>query len=264
MMRKIESAIDLELDGEADLVFSIAAHTLASLESETFTITGDGQPLEVIESIDRSECRLHRVTTSARHIEMRYSATVLGRAQANEPEELDLIQFRRPSRYAESDLLGPTARSMFRGKQGFELVDAVVDWVSRNISYVPGSSAPTDGARDTFLKRQGVCRDFAHLTIAFLRANDLPARLVSVYAPGLVPMDFHAVVEVLVDGAWYVVDATHLAPRRLMQRIASGRDAADTAFLSNTIANLRLSKLHVNATSSEVILEDWTERVQLG
>lgn len=41
-MRKIESAIDLELDGEADLVFSIAAHTLANLESETFTITGTG------------------------------------------------------------------------------------------------------------------------------------------------------------------------------------------------------------------------------
>ena len=65
----------------------------------------------------------------------------------------------------------------------------------------PGSSLPTDGAVQTLLARKGVCRDYAHLVIALLRALDVPARLVSVYAPGLSPMDFHAVAEANLDGA---------------------------------------------------------------
>ena len=58
-----------------------------------------------------------------------------------------------------------------------------------------------------------MCRDFAHLVIAMLRARNVPARLVAVYAPGLSPMDFHAVVEAAIDGQWRAVDATTLAPR---------------------------------------------------
>ena len=77
-----------------------------------------------------------------------------------------------------------------------------------------------------------MCRDYAHLVLALLRARDVPARLVAVYAPGLSPMDFHAVVEAWVDGEWRLLDATGLAPRASMLRIATGRDAADTAFLS--------------------------------
>ncbi len=64
----------------------------------------------------------------------------------------------------------------------------------------------------------------------------MPARAVAVYAPGLFPMDFHAVAEAVVDGHWQVVDATLLAPRSCLVRIATGRDAADTAFLSITVA----------------------------
>ena len=101
------------------------------------------------------------------------------------------------------------------------------------VAYIAGSSRSTDGAVTTLLSRQGVCRDFAHLVIAMLRACDMPARLVSVYAPGLQPMDFHAVAEALVDGEWLVADATTLAPRAAMLRIATGRDAADTAFLTS-------------------------------
>lgn len=74
--------------------------------------------------------------------------------------------------------------------------------------------------------------------IALLRASDVPARLVAVYAPGLSPMDFRAVAEALVDGRRQVVDATLLAPRSTLVRIATGRDAADTAFLSTYGANV--------------------------
>ena len=82
------------------------------------------------------------------------------------------------------------------------------------LNYVPGSSDPIDGAADTLLAGTGVCRDYAHLVVALLRAVFVPARLVSVYAPGLYPMDFHAVAEAFIDGQWRVVDATLLAPRQ--------------------------------------------------
>jgi transglutaminase-like putative cysteine protease len=80
-----------------------------------------------------------------------------------------------------------------------------------------------------------VCRDYAHLVAALCRAVDVPARVVAVYAPGLSPMDFHLVVEAAVDGGWRVWDATRLAPRPTLVRIATGRDAADVA-LATTIS----------------------------
>jgi transglutaminase-like putative cysteine protease len=101
---------------------------------------------------------------------------------------------------------------------------------------------------DTLLARQGVCRDYAHLVIALLRGLDVPARMASAYAPGLAPMDFHAVAEVAVDGHWRVVDATLLAPRATLVRIASGRDAADTAFLSTYGGGADLLEMNVTAT----------------
>src|SRR6202034_3427491 len=131
------------------------------------------------------------------------------------------------------DRLTAMARSEFAGiGPGPELLAAVSSWVGTQLRYVPGSSRPTDGAVETLLLRRGVCRDYAHLVIALLRALDVPARLAAVYAPGLQPMDFHAVAEALVDDGWRVVDATLLAPRASLVRIAAGRDAADTAFLS--------------------------------
>ncbi|MEQ1736563.1 MAG: transglutaminase family protein, partial [Rhodoglobus sp.] len=130
--------------------------------------------------------------------------------------------------------------------------------------YMPGSSDSTDGAEQTLLARKGVCRDFAHLVIALLRARDVPARMVAVYAPGLTPMDFHAVAEAFVDGAWWVVDATRLAPRQSMLRIATGRDAADIAFLTNHWADLSLANMTVLAVVDELPQDDGTQLVQLG
>lgn len=264
MQRDVSSELSITLDEPATLVFSVAVHGLANVQEERLEITdGDGAPIPFTESVDRAECRLHRVETDAKRVEVRYAASIADVAAPNLPEEVDRILYTRPSRYCESDVLGPSAAALFGGRSGFDLLDDVVAWVADHLRYVPGSSLPTDGARDTFLKRQGVCRDFAHLVIAMLRARDMPARLVSVYAPGLTPMDFHAVVEAYVDGAWYVVDATHLAPRHLMQRIATGRDAADTAFLTNTLSRVRLRRLEVSATASELSVEDRSARLQL-
>jgi hypothetical protein len=60
-------------------------------------------------------------------------------------------------------------------------------------------------------------------------------------------MDFHAVAEAFIEGAWYVVDGTLLAPRRSLVRIATGRDAADTAFLSSYGAPITLAAMTVTA-----------------
>jgi transglutaminase-like putative cysteine protease len=128
--------------------------------------------------------------------------------------------------------------------------------VGQRLQYVPGSSDPIDGAVDTMLAGAGVCRDYAHLVVALLRAVKVPARLVSVYAPGLYPMDFHAVAEAFVDGQWRVVDATLLAPRDSLVRIATGRDAADTAFLDNHSGAIFLSLLNVRAVTDGMLPSD--------
>ena len=117
-------------------------------------------------------------------------------------------------------------------------------------------SGPLDSAVDTLLAGEGVCRDFAHLTIALCRALRIPARLASVYAPGISPMDYHAVTEVLVGGTWYVFDSTRLAPRSELVRIATGRDAADTAFTTVLEGRAELVDSEVFASSQGDLAED--------
>jgi transglutaminase-like putative cysteine protease len=109
-----------------------------------------------------------------------------------------------------------------------------------------------------------VCRDYAHLVIALLRALNVPARLAAVYAPGCHPMDFHAVVEAFVDAEWRVVDATCLAPRQSMVRIATGRDAADTAFLDNHKGSVTLKNMAITAfVDGELPLDSVDQLVSL-
>ncbi|MDN6302972.1 MAG: hypothetical protein L0J57_07995 [Brachybacterium sp.] len=60
-------------------------------------------------------------------------------------------------------------------------------------------------------------------------------------------MDFHLVVEALIEGEWLMVDATHLAPRASMMRIATGQDAADTAFMTTLAGNVTLTGIQVTA-----------------
>jgi transglutaminase-like putative cysteine protease len=96
---------------------------------------------------------------------------------------------------------------------------------------------------------RGVCRDLAHLVATLCRCNDVPARIAAVYAPDLFPMDFHAVVETAIDGVWWCWDATRLAPRQTLVRIATGRDAADIAFATTLSGQVELSNVEVGAVS---------------
>lgn len=263
MKRTVSAHLELELQDSADLIFSIAAAIGSDLESETFSIKSVGGELEPRELIGRHGTRLHRLTGPAGRMTIDYSAVAIGQADPAPVEELDLIEYRRPSRYCESDTLFSTARAEFAGVSGKELLDAVTTWVGSHLSYVPGASLHTDGAVATMLAREGVCRDYAHLVVALLRALDVPARLASVYAPGLSPMDFHAVAEAYVEDAWHVVDATGLAPRQSLLRIATGQDAAETAFLSQHGARVDLLSMQVMAVVDQLPRDDASQLVEL-
>jgi transglutaminase-like putative cysteine protease len=181
-------------------------------------------------------------------IRIDYAATVDGREVRPAGDPADLIRYVRPSRYAESDKLFSLSSAQFGSLEGLGLLEAVEQWVHGNISYVPGFSRGTDGATDTFLARKGVCRDFAHLVVALLRARNVPARVVAAYAPGLEPMDFHAVAEAWVDGQWHLIDATGLADTSTLLRISTGADSSDTAFLSTVRGGIFLDRISVDAT----------------
>jgi transglutaminase-like putative cysteine protease len=224
-----------------------------------------GASLDATEIVDLHATRLHRVQAPPGELELEYAASIEGRLAPVAAEPVDLVRYVRPSRYAESDLLAPTATAEFAGLDpSTGLLEAVSSWVGTRLAYVSGSSLPTDGALRTLLARQGVCRDFAHLSVALLRGLGVPARLVSVYASGLQPMDFHAVAEAWIGDAWCVVDATTLAPRASLVRIATGRDAADTAFLTVLSGRAELIDLQVSAVVDKLPEDDVTLRVAIG
>lgn len=265
MQRDVTSRIVIDVTAEADLVFAVAAASAYRPVREQVTATLDGRPIDLDELADAHGGRLHRVASGVGRLVLDYAATVAGAADTLPTVETDLLVYRRPSRYAESDSLAPTAAAEFSGVAGeHDLLSAVSSWVGTQLRYVPGSSLPTDGAERTLLARQGVCRDYAHLCVALLRARGIPARLVAVYAPGLDPMDFHAVAEAWVEGAWHVVDATTLAPRSSLVRIATGRDAADTAFLNVLSGRADLVEVTVTATADELPPDDLDVLVALG
>lgn len=263
MQRAVSASIDLSLSGPVRLIFGVAVAQANPIGSETLTITVDDDAVEPTELVDAHGTRLHSVSTEGAQASLRYEAVVDGIADEPTIGDTDDVVYLRPSRYCESDSLAPTAASEFAGLSGLNLLNAVVTWVNDRLRYVSGSSLPTDGAVRTLLARQGVCRDFAHLSVALLRSLNVPARLAAVYAPGLSPMEFHAVAEALVDGRWWVVDATELAPRQSLLRVATGRDAADTAFLTSFGAAPTLTRLEVTAVVDDFRLDDTNLLTQL-
>lgn len=263
MQRTATAHLELTANTPATLVLEIAAADGAR-GTETLTGLASGQPLQPRIIAAPHGTRWHVLDVAPGPVTIDYSVTLEGHVPAAPVDEIDLLNYLRPSRYCESDQLSPTAHAEFSGLRGSDLLAAVSSWVGTRLSYVLGSSLPTDGAVRTLLARQGVCRDYAHLVIALLRALDVPARLVSVYAPGLDPMDFHAVAEAFVDDQWRVVDATTLAPRQSFLRIATGRDAADTAFLSVHHGTATLDAMEVTAVSDELPADNVYELVSLG
>ena len=219
--------------------------------SESLSFDLDGASVQPLEISGTHGNRIHKLDVPVGNLKVEYSATIVGRTDPAPVTEYDLSMYLRPSRYAEADKFYGFAATEFGSYvDSATLLEKVSSWVGTRLNYVPGSSDPIDGAVDTLLAGAGVCRDYAHLVVAMLRAVNVPARVVSVYAPGLSPMDFHAVAEAFVEGQWRVVDGTLLAPRQSLVRIATGRDAADIAFLDNHKGAIKLNQVGSDGESS--------------
>jgi len=116
---------------------------------------------------------------------------------------------------------------------------AALGLIATNFSYVPGASDASTDATASFIAREGICRDYAHVLVTLARASSIPARYVACYAPGVTPQDFHAVAEVFLadpsgeGGTWQLVDATGMADLSNTVKIGVGRDAADVSFVTS-------------------------------
>jgi transglutaminase-like putative cysteine protease len=163
----------------------------------------------------------------------------------------ETLVFLLGSRYCETDQLSQAAWDLFGNTPaGWDRVQAICDFVHKHIEFGYEHASPTKTAWDVFNEKRGVCRDYAHLAIAFCRAMNFPTRYCTGYLgdigvpPSDAPMDFSGWFEVYLGGRWYTFDARHNAPRIGRVLIARGRDAADTA-ISSTFGPNTLSSFKV-------------------
>ena len=256
-IRRVACQLEFELATPAVLALQVAAaSTAGDILGERLDVTVDGaQPSQPVAEIatDRGG-RIHVVHAAAGRLVISYDASVRLTMVPPVPvatEEVvidaEAIAALRQSRYCPSDAMAGFAAVELVGlERGPTLARAVAAWVFERLAYVPGSSDTLDTAVDTLLAGAGSCRDFSHLAITLCRALGVPARLVAVYAPGLSPMDFHAVVEARRGSGWEVLDPTRLAPRSALTRIATGRDAADIAFATTLTGEAELLSSEVS------------------
>jgi len=162
----------------------------------------------------------------------------------------DVLQFLMGSRYCETDRLSETAWALFgQGPTGWARVQAICDYVHQHIVFGYEHARKTRTALEAFHDRTGVCRDFAHLGVAFCRCMNIPARYCTGYlgdigVPAEGPMDFAGWFEAFLDGRWYTFDPRNNTRRIGRVLIARGRDAGDVAISStfgpNTLQSFKV------------------------
>jgi transglutaminase-like putative cysteine protease len=251
-------SIDCELEysatSDADFIFNIEAafHPGQQIITEKLLF----EPCDLITSgVDPTgRNRLTKVACGPGNLLVHYNAQV----QVNYPEPtgheeemsigqlpVDVVPYIWSSRYCESDSVLQLATETFGHlPPGYSRVMAICQWIRDNIEYRIGSTIGTMSARDVLNGKAGVCRDFAHLGITFCRALNIPARFVTGYTwyndP---PPDFHAIFEAYIGGRWILFDPTELAPVTDLVRIATGKDASETAFstIFGSVSMVRMS-----------------------
>lgn len=167
----------------------------------------------------------------------------------NLPEEA--LVFLLASRFCDSDQMLDMAWTHFgHGETGWARVQAICNFVHRHIAFGYEHARVTRTASEAYRERKGVCRDYAHLAIAFCRALNIPARYCTGYlgdvgtSPPYPPGDFAAWFEAYLGGQWHTFDPRNNLPRIGRVLIARGRDAADvaitTTFGPNTLNSFRV------------------------
>jgi transglutaminase-like putative cysteine protease len=189
--------------------------------------------------------RIAAFSASSKDLSVRYAAMVDLEHEFVDPADViaespaslpaTALRYLYPSRYCQADLVQQHAWDLFgQMPRSYAQVLAVRDWVRANVKFCIGASKSSTTALDTLRDGIGVCRDFAHAMIAYCRALNFPARIVTGVDygadPSLGPPDFHAYVEVFIGGRWYLFDPTGICPITGLVRIATGRDAAEVSF----------------------------------
>jgi len=179
--------------------------------------------------------------------------TVVTSAVQHAVEDLppDTLVYLLGSRYCETDRLSETAWQLFQNTPpGWARVQAICDFVHRHIAFGYEHARATKTAWEVYNERKGVCRDYAHLAIAFCRCMNIPARYCTGYLGdiGMPPpygaMDFAGWFEAYLGGQWHTFDARNNIPRIGRVLIAQGRDAADVpithTFGPNTLVSFKV------------------------
>jgi transglutaminase-like putative cysteine protease len=155
------------------------------------------------------------------------------------------LVFLMGSRYCETDILSNVAWQLFGSvAPGWSRVQAICDFVHRHIVFNYGHARPTRTASDAYNERSGVCRDYAHLAVAFCRCMNIPARYCTGYItdigvpPPYTAMDFAAWFEAYLGGAWHTFDPRNNTPRIGRVLMGRGRDACDVALVTSFSGNV--------------------------
>lgn len=178
----------------------------------------------------------------------------------------ETLQFLTASRYCDSDALAPEALRLFGDTPpGWARVQAICNHVHNQLTFGYGFGRPTKTASEAQREKTGVCRDFAHLSIAMCRAMNIPARYASGYlgdvgVPYSGPGDFCAWFEAWLGGRWYTFDARYNTPRIGRVLMVRGRDAADgamiTSFGAYDLKEFRVWTDEVPGTPSDAAMND--------
>src|SRR5512147_817858 len=237
----VDCELEYDVSQQTLFVFNLGAATIPSqrIIAENVT-TSSGATFDEFRD-EAGHNRFFRLDVAPGRFAIRYLATV--EVQAAEVDESApevplarlpgaLLAYVQASRYCEVEAIFSFAVRKFGNlPNGYQRVLAICRWVKENIDYREGSSTSTSGAREILANRAGVCRDFAHVTIALCRALNIPARFVTAYTKyQYPPPDFHAVVEAYLGDRWTLFDPTGLAEVSNLVRIGTGRDASDVPF----------------------------------
>ncbi len=125
--------------------------------------------------------------------------------------EGDLVRFKRPEPYIESDdgrVVG-LAKEL-RRPTPVDSMRVAYDWIAANVkseTYIPEDR----GALYALMYRLGDCTEFAYLLTALGRASEVPSRPIGGYVfkgnAIVKAVDYHNWAEFFVDGRWQIADA---------------------------------------------------------
>jgi transglutaminase-like putative cysteine protease len=242
------------------VMLNVHASRVSDLEQPDSVITTPSVPLEGYHDSFGNWC--NRLVAPAGRFSLRTDTIVRDSGQPDPADvgaeqhpvqtlPADTLLFLLGSRYCETDRLSDEAWRLFgTTPPGWARVQAICDFVHDHITFGYEHSRATRTAAEAYAEQRGVCRDYAHLALAFCRCLNIPARYCTGYVsdiglpPPYAPMDFAAWIEVFLGGRWHTFDPRNNDPRIGRILIARGRDAADVpltlTFGPNTLVSFKV------------------------